>query len=173
MIATMTRTTTPTVQGGGAHAPAHPKSAQVAGAAPTTLTARLPRDPGAPGTPATPRTHGPRRYIIAAARASTAPRKPRTSQKVTQRNPARQQTAAPSRRCPEGNGSTTTPARNEGAQRLKMKTPPAAPREKGLCGKPLVARPLQQRAPQSLDKRPPSAALGSSQRKKPNLKIRR
>lgn len=78
-IATMTRTTTHTARGGGAHAPAHLKSVQAAGAVPATLTAHLRGDLGAPGTPASPRGPGPHRHVIAAARASQPPRIPRTS----------------------------------------------------------------------------------------------
>lgn len=79
MIATMTRTTTHTVPGGGAHALAHPGSAQAAGAAPAILTARLRGDLDAPGVPATPRGPGLHHRVIAAARASLAPRRLKTS----------------------------------------------------------------------------------------------
>lgn len=72
MIATMTRTTTHTAPGGGA--PAHLRSAQAAGAAPATLTARLQGDLDAPGAPATPHIPGPHHHVIVAARASLAPR---------------------------------------------------------------------------------------------------
>lgn len=78
-IATTTRTTMRTAPGGAAHAPARPRSARAAGAAPTTPTARPRGDLGAPSTPATPRGPGPRRRIMAAARASPAPRMLRTS----------------------------------------------------------------------------------------------
>lgn len=77
--ATMTRTTTHTAPGGGAPALAHPENAQAAGAAPATPTARLRGDLDAPGAPATPRGPGPHRHVIAAARASRAPRTARTS----------------------------------------------------------------------------------------------
>lgn len=72
MIATMIRTTTHTAPGGGAHA--HLRSAQAAGAAPATLTARLRGDLDAPGAPATPHVPGPHHHVIVAARASLVPR---------------------------------------------------------------------------------------------------
>lgn len=74
-IATMTRTTTRTAPGGGVHA--HLRSAQVAAAAPATLTARLRPDLnalGAPGAPATPRVPVQLHHVIVAARASLATR---------------------------------------------------------------------------------------------------
>lgn len=74
-IATMIRTTTRIAPGGGVHA--HPRSAQVAAAAPATPTARLRGDLnalGAPGAPATPRVPVHRHHVIVAARASLAPR---------------------------------------------------------------------------------------------------
>lgn len=74
MTATMTRTTTHTAPGGGAHAPAHPRSIRVVAAVPATLTARLRVTLDAPGVPAILLGPGPRPHIIAAARASLAPR---------------------------------------------------------------------------------------------------
>lgn len=83
--------------------------------------------------------------------------------------------AAPSRRSLEVNGLTPTQALKESALRKRML--PLVLRAKALgvaalYGKPSAARPLQPRAPQSQDKRPPSAALGSSQRKMPKLEIK-
>ena len=78
-IATMTRTTTHTAPGGGAHVHAHLRSAQAAGVAPATLTARLQGGLDAPGTPATPHGPGLLHHVIAAARASLATKKQRTS----------------------------------------------------------------------------------------------
>lgn len=75
-IATMTRTATHTAPGGDAHAPAHPKSAQAVAAAPTALTAHLQGDPDAPATHLGPVPHP---HIIAATRASLAPRMLKTS----------------------------------------------------------------------------------------------
>lgn len=71
-IGTMTRTTTHTAPGGGAHA--HLGSAQAAAAALAALNARLPGNLGAPGAPATPRVPSLHHHVIAAARASIAPR---------------------------------------------------------------------------------------------------
>lgn len=70
MIDTMTRTTTHTALGGGAHA--HLRSGQAAAAVPVTLTARLQGNLGAPGAPATPRVPVLHHHVIAAARASIA-----------------------------------------------------------------------------------------------------
>lgn len=71
MIATMTRITTRTVQGGVDHAPAHRESVLVAVAVPTSLIAHLQAVLGAPGAPAT--LPGPvRHHVIVAARASPA-----------------------------------------------------------------------------------------------------
>ena len=78
-IATMTRTTTHTAPGGGAHVHAHLRSAQAAGVAPATLTARLQGGLDAPGAPATPHGPGLLHHVIAAARASLATKKQRTS----------------------------------------------------------------------------------------------
>lgn len=79
MIATMTKTTTHIAPGEGGHAPAHPKSAQAAGAAPATLTAHLHEDLDTLGAPATHHGPGPHHHAIAAARASLAPRMLRAS----------------------------------------------------------------------------------------------
>lgn len=79
MIATMTKTTTHIAPGEGGHAPARPKSAQAAGAAPATLTARLHEDLDTLGAPATHHGPGPHHHAIAAARASLAPRMLRAS----------------------------------------------------------------------------------------------
>lgn len=79
MIATMTKTTTHIAPGEGGHAPARPKSAQAAGAAPATLTARLHEDLDTLGAPATHHGPGPHHHAIAAVRASLAPRMLRAS----------------------------------------------------------------------------------------------
>lgn len=78
-IATMTRTTMHTAPGGGAHAPAHLRSVQAAGAAPTALTARLRGDLVTLGSRATPHGPGPHHPTIAATRESLAARMLRTS----------------------------------------------------------------------------------------------
>lgn len=180
-IATMTRTTMHTAPGGGAHAPAHLRSVQAAGAAPTALTARLRGDLVTLGSRATPHGPGPHHPTIAATRESLAARMLRTSQqKVDQRNPIGQQMAVTSRKHLQVNGLTMMPALNEPAQRLRKRMLPLILWVKrlglaALYGKPSAAhRPLQQRAPQNQDKPPPSAALVSSQKKMPccQLEIR-
>lgn len=86
--------------------------------------------------------------------------------------------AVPLRRRPEVNGLTMTPALNDPAQMLRKKMLPLVLMAKGPgaavpCGKPSATHHLlQKRVPQSQDKRPPSAALGSSQRKMPKLEIK-
>lgn len=75
-IVTTTRTTTHTAPGGGAQDHARPRSAQAAGAAPTTPTALLQEGLDAQGAPATLRGPGPHHLAIAAAR---APKMQRTS----------------------------------------------------------------------------------------------
>lgn len=178
MIGIMTRTTILTAPGGAAHAPVHPGSARAAGAAPATLIVRLLDDPAILGAPATPLGPAPHPHATAAARESPATRMLKTSQlKVRLRSLLRNQMAASSRRLLEANGLTTTQAPNQPAQRLRKRTRLLVLRSKGppvvaLCGKPSAVHHLQQRAPQSLDKRPRSADLDSSQRMMSKLQIR-
>lgn len=178
MIGIMTRTTILTAPGGAAHAPVHPGSARAAGAAPATLIVRLLDDPAILGAPATPLGPAPHPHATAAARESPATRMLKTSQlKVRLRSLLRNQMAASSRRHLEANGLTTTQAPNQPAQRLRKRTRLLVLRSKGppvvaLCGKPSAVHHLQQRAPQSLDKRPRSADLDSSQRMMSKLQIR-
>lgn len=178
MIGIMTRTTILTAPGGAAHAPVHPGSARAAGAAPATLIVRLLDDPAILGAPATPLGPAPHPHATAAARESPATRMLKTSQlKVRLRSLLRNQMAASSRRLLEANGLTTTQAPNQPAQRLRKRTCLLVLRSKGppvvaLCGKPSAVHHLQQRAPQSLDKRPRSADLDSSQRMMSKLQIR-
>lgn len=178
MIVIMTRTTILTAPGGAAHAPVHPGSARAAGAAPATLIVRLLDDPAILGAPATPLGPAPHPHATAAARESPATRMLKTSQlKVRLRSLLRNQMEASSRRLLEANGLTTTQAPNQPAQRLRKRTLLLVLRSKGptvvaLCGKPSAVHHLRQRAPQSLDKRPRSADLDSSQRMMPKLQIR-
>lgn len=178
MIGIMTRTTILTAPGGAAHAPVHPGSARAAGAAPATLIVRLLDDPAILGAPATPLGPAPHPHATAAARESPATRMLKTSQlKVRLRSLLRNQMAASSRRLLEANGLTTMQAPNQPAQRLRKRTRLLVLRSKGppvvaLCGKPSAVHHLQQRAPQSLDKRPRSADLDSSQRMMSKLQIR-
>lgn len=178
MIGIMTRTTILTAPGGAAHAPVHPGSARAAGAAPATLIVRLLDDPAILGAPATPLGPAPHPHATAAARESPATRMLKTSQlKVRLRSLLRNQMAASLRRLLEANGLTTTQAPNQPAQRLRKRTRLLVLRSKGppvvaLCGKPSAVHHLQQRAPQSLDKRPRSADLDSSQRMMSKLQIR-
>lgn len=178
MIGIMIRTTILTAPGGAAHAPVHPGSARAAGAAPATLIVRLLDDPAILGAPATPLGPAPHPHATAAARESPATRMLKTSQlKVRLRSLLRNQMAASSRRHLEANGLTTTQAPNQPAQRLRKRTRLLVLRSKGppvvaLCGKPSAVHHLQQRAPQSLDKRPHSVDLDSSQRMMSKLQIR-
>lgn len=178
MIGIMTRTTILTAPGGAAHVPVHPGSARAAGAAPATLIVRLLDDPAILGAPATPLGPAPHPHATAAARESPATRMLKTSQlKVRLRSLLRNQMAASSRRLLEANGLTTMQAPNQPAQRLRKRMRLLVLRSKGppvvaLCGKPSAVHHLQQRAPQSLDKRPRSADLDSSQRMMSKLQIR-
>lgn len=171
-IVTTTRTTTHTAPGGGARGHARPRSAQAVGAAPATPTALPQESLDAQGAPATLHDPGPHHLAIAAAR---APKMQRTSrQKPKRRSRVLQQTAVPSRRRLEVNGSTMKPALNEAAQTLRKRILMAkGPQAAVLFGKPSAAHlPLQKRVPHRPDRRPPSVALGSSRRKMPKLEIR-
>lgn len=84
---TIARTTGHTAPEGGA--PAHLRSAQVAGAGLATLTARLRGNHDSPGGPVTPRIPGLHLHAIAAAKASPTPRTPKQPA-ASLRSPVRQ-----------------------------------------------------------------------------------
>lgn len=87
---TTARTTGHTAPEGGA--PAHLRSAQVAGAALATRTARLRGNLDSPGGPAIPRSPGLRLHVTVAAKASPSPRR-RKQAAASLRSQARQRAA--------------------------------------------------------------------------------
>lgn len=172
MIGTMTRNTTRTAPGGGAPAPVRPRSARGVAVAPASRTAHPQAVLGAPSAQAA--RLGPRPHVTAAARTGLAVRKRKKSwQKLKPRNQDSQQVEVPSRRCLEANGSTLTPALKQAALRKMMVPLPLRAKALGpavLCGKPSAPCPLRSRAPPCRNKPPRSVALGSSQRKKLEIK---
>lgn len=172
--ATMTRTNA--VPGGGAPDPARPGSALSAGAAPATPTAHLRGGPGAPGTPATPHGPVPPPRGVVAVKSGRPPRTPKTSRWRAKRR-RRAQTAASLKKHPEANGLTTTPAPN-GPARTRRTAPPLVLTAKHLeavvelSGKPSAQHPHRPRVLPSLDRQLHSAALGSSQKRTPQLETK-
>lgn len=170
---TIAKTTAHTAPGGGA--PAHLRSAQVAGAALATPSAHLQGNLGSLDDPVTPPTPDLHLHVIVAAKASLTPRRP-NQPAVSLRSRARE-TAASSRRRLAVNGSTTTPVPNRPARMIRKTELAAiltakAPRAGAPCGRALAACLLQIRAPQNREKQAPTADLASSQRKMPKTAIR-
>lgn len=170
---TIAKTTGHTAPGGGA--PAHLRSAQVAGADLATPSAHLRGNLGSLDGPVIPRTPDLHLHVIVAAKASPTPRRP-NQPAVSLRSQVRE-TAASSRRRLAANGSTTTPVPNKPARMIR-KTELAAiltakePRVAAPCGKALAACLLQIRAPRNREKQAPTVVLASSQRKMPKTAIR-
>lgn len=170
---TIARTTGHTAPEGGA--PAHLRSARVAGADLATPTARLRGNLGSPDGPVIPRIPDLHLHVIVAAKASPTPRRQRHPA-ARLRSPARQR-AASSRRRLAVNGSTMRPVPNWPAQMirrkeraviLRAKDPPVA----APCGKASAACLLQIRAPQNREKQAPTVVLASFQRKMPKTAIK-
>lgn len=166
------RTTVHTVPGGGV--PAHLRSAQAAGAGLATPTAHLRGNLDTLGGPVIPHIPGLHLHVTAA-KASPTPRKQKQPA-VSLRGRDRQRRAASSKRRLEVNGLTMTQVPNP-AQTIRKKHLPMTLMGKVLrvvapFGKPLAVCLLQIRVPQSREKRQPSVALASSQRKMPKMAIR-